>query len=91
MKKQHTKDTMAIPKSLQRWLIVHFVVDVIFAIPLIFFQIWILGLFELPASESVMARLVGAALIGIGSTSFFSYKRTKESYLARFCFYVPKL
>ena len=80
MKKQHTKDTMAIPKSLQRWFIIHFVVDVIFAIPLIFSPIWILGLFGLPASESVMARLVGAALIGIGGASFFSYKRTKESY-----------
>ncbi|MEE8340621.1 MAG: hypothetical protein V3R52_00840 [Candidatus Neomarinimicrobiota bacterium] len=80
MKKQPAKDTMSIPKSLQRWFIVHFVVDIIFAIPLIFFPLWILGLFGLPASESVMARLVGAALIGIGGASFFSYKRTKESY-----------
>ena len=80
MKDQLINNTITIPKSLQIWFIIHFIVDVIFAIPLIFFPIWILDLFGLPASESVMARLVGAALIGIGGASLFSYKKTKESY-----------
>ena len=73
-------DTLQIPKSLRIWFIIHFFIDVIFAIPLIFSPIWILSLFGLPSSEAVMARLVGAALIGIGGASFISYKGTKENY-----------
>ena len=54
----------------------------IFGIPLLFFPAWLLGLFNFSTStpELVMARLVGAALIGIGGTSLFNYNKTKESY-----------
>jgi hypothetical protein len=80
MSKQNKDEATPIPNSLKMWFIIHFIIDTIFAIPLIFFPSWIIGLFGLPSSEAVMARLVGAALIGIGGASFFSYKGTKENY-----------
>jgi cation transport ATPase len=68
-----------IPKSLKIWFLIHFIVDFIFAIPLILFPSWILGLFGLEA-ELIFTRLVGAALLGIGGTSFLMRNKSKESY-----------
>lgn len=69
-----------VPKYLRVWFLIHFVVDVIFAIPLIFFPVWFLSSFAFPADEAVMARLVGAALIGIGGASLFANKKGWETY-----------
>ncbi len=71
-----------IPQSLRNWFLIHFIVDIILGIPLIFFPEIILQLFGLPGTqaESILARLVGAALLGIGGVSFFSYKKSKESF-----------
>jgi hypothetical protein len=76
------KKNLLIPKSLQTWFAIHFVVDMIFGIPLLFFPSLLLGLFGFSIStpELVMARLVGAALIGIGGASLFNYNKSKESY-----------
>ena len=80
------KEKNTVPKSLRTWFLIHFIVDMIFAIPLIFFPTYVLNLlgFTSTGSELVTARLVGAALIGIGGASFFNYKNTskesKESY-----------
>ena len=69
-----------IPNSLKNWFIIHLIIDIIFAIPLIFFPDWILHLFGLAVGDTAMTRLVGAALIGISSASFFTHNKTKESY-----------
>ncbi len=58
-------------KSLRIWFFIHFLVDILFAIPLFLFPEWTLGLFGI-VSEPVVARLVGAALVGIGGTSIFT-------------------
>ncbi len=71
---------MKVPKSLKTWFIIHFIADIIFAIPLIIAPIWILGLFEFTGVETLTARLVGAALIGIGGTSFLVRNAGSESY-----------
>ena len=68
-----------IPKSLKVWFLIHFVIDIVFAIPLIFLPVYSLGLFGIQA-EVITARLVGAALLGIGGASFFATKQGKESY-----------
>ncbi len=52
----------------------------IFAVPLIFFPARILGLLGFQTTELIMARLVGAALVGIGGASLFNYNKTIESY-----------
>lgn len=70
----------SVPKSLRTWFIIHFFVDIIFGIPLLFFPEWTLGLFGIIVTETIMARLVGAALIGIGGASFFSYNKDKAVY-----------
>ena len=64
-----------VPKSLRIWFKIHFVVDFLVAIPLIFFTKWTLGLFGFPLENLVFARLIGAALIGIGGTSYFCKKK----------------
>ncbi|MBT4824122.1 hypothetical protein HN695_04945 [Candidatus Woesearchaeota archaeon] len=74
------KTINSIPKSLRIWFLIHFIVDIIFAIPLIFFPERFLALFGILAVETVTPRLVGAALVGIGGASFFVRNKSKESY-----------
>jgi len=69
-----------VSRSLRIWFVVHFVVDIVFAVPLIFFPDWIFGLFGIGAVEPVTAGLLGAGLIGIGGASLFAYKKGKESF-----------
>lgn len=80
MNNHSRRDGSQVPKSLEAWFKIHFVVDIIFAVPLIFVPVWLLGLLGLSANEAVMARLVGAALVGIGGTSLLSTKMTKDSF-----------
>ena len=68
-----------IPRSLRVWFVIHFVLDMLFAIPLLFFPNVILSFFGLPI-EPVMARLVGAALVGIGGASFLVRNKGAESF-----------
>lgn len=71
---------MTFPSSLRRWFVIHFVLDVLFGLPLLFFPQLILGLFGFSAVESVTARLVGAALLAIGGISLLARKEGKEVY-----------
>jgi len=66
---------MKIPKSLRTWFLIHFIIDLIFGIPLLFFPETTLSLFGIKTLETVTPRLVGAALIGIGGTSYFTKKK----------------
>ena len=59
-----------VSKSLRTWFQIHFVVDMLFAIPLIVFPATFLSWFGF-TGEVMFARLVGAALIGIGGASYF--------------------
>jgi len=68
-----------VPKYLRLWFLIHFIIDMLFAIPLIFFPKFILEFFNFQG-QTALARLVGAALIGIGGMSFFSYKSDRECY-----------
>jgi hypothetical protein len=67
-----------VPNSLKRWFLVHFIIDLLFAIPLIFAPVYFLQLFNFQITEPLMAQLVGSALLGIGGTSYFT--KTKEQY-----------
>lgn len=68
------------PKSLRRWFIIHFIVDMLFAIPLLFFPHYLLSFLGWTAVEPFTARLVGAALFSIGGVSLWMNKEGKESY-----------
>src|SRR3989344_5632 len=69
-----------VPESLRKWFFVHFIVDYLFGIPLLFFPRFILSLFNWPYFDPLLSRLVGAALIGIGSVSFIEQKSNFETY-----------
>jgi len=58
-----------VPPALRTWFVVHFVADIAFALPLLFFPEPFLRLFGWEAVDPVTSRLVGAALVGIGGES----------------------
>ncbi len=69
-----------LPRGLRTWFIIHFIIDMLFAIPLMFFPHWFLTLLGIQIGDPLLPRLVGAALIGIGGTSFLIRNRGIESY-----------
>lgn len=58
-----------VPASLRTWFVVHFVLDVLFAVPLFLAPTWFLSLLGWPAVDPIATRLVAAALFGIGIQS----------------------
>src|SRR3989344_381070 len=74
------KDLMAPTSSLKTWFIIHFIVDYLFGIPLLFAPQWTLTLFGFQTAELLTPRLVGAALIGIGGISLIARNESKEVY-----------
>lgn len=70
-----------IPKGLRHWFIIHFIVDMLFAVPLILFPTWLLSILGFETTNLLLARLVGATLVGIGGTSFIMHKKDISAYL----------
>lgn len=58
-----------VPQNLRRWFVVHFAVDILFAIPLLLIPEIIMPLFGWKVTDPITTRLVGAALLGIGGES----------------------
>jgi hypothetical protein len=71
-----------VPQSLRFWFVIHFVVDFIFAVPLLIAPVWLLTLFGFEAPDPFTARLVGAALLGIGGESLLGWNATIEAFRA---------
>jgi hypothetical protein len=71
-----------VPKSLRRWFVVHFVADIIFAIPLLFFPEVIMPLFGWEIVDPITSRLVGAALLGIGVESLLGRNASRDVFKA---------
>ena len=71
-----------VPQSLRFWFVIHFVVDFIFAIPLMIAPVWLLTLFGFETADPFTARLVGAALLGIGGESLLGWNGTIEAFRA---------
>jgi len=69
-----------VPKSLRAWFVIHFVADYLFAIPLLIAPTWMLTLFGWQSIDPFTARLVGAALIGIGGASLTERNASAESF-----------
>ncbi|HDN05314.1 MAG TPA: hypothetical protein ENF27_05185 [Chloroflexi bacterium] len=75
-----TNNNTIIPTGLKTWFVIHFVADMLFAIPLIFFPEVIMPWFGWGAIDPVMPRLVGAALLGIGGESLFSRNASRDAF-----------
>lgn len=56
----------AIPNGLRTWFVIHFVADMLFGIPLLFFPHLLLPLLGWTTYDPLTSRLVGAALMEIG-------------------------
>lgn len=71
-----------VPGSLRIWFVIHFAVDMLFAIPLLFFPEILLPLLGWKVVDPITSRLVGAALLGIGGESLLGRNASKEVFLA---------
>jgi hypothetical protein len=72
----------AVPTSLRRWFVAHFVADIVFAVPMIVAPVLTLRAFGWSAVDPVTTRLVGAALIGIGVQSLLGRDEDVEVFRA---------
>jgi hypothetical protein len=71
-----------IPTSLRRWFVVHFILDVLFGLPLLLAPELMLALFGWQEVDPILSRLVGAALMGIGVESLLGRDSGVEAYRA---------
>jgi hypothetical protein len=69
-----------VPPALRLWFVVHFWADIVFAVPLLVAPAALLGLLGWECVDLVSARLVGAALIGIGVESLLGRNGSRDSF-----------
>ena len=69
-----------VTKGLRTWFVIHFILDVIFAIPLILAPVPFVSLFGWHVVNPLFPRLVGAALMGIGVESYLGRNAGVEAY-----------
>lgn len=75
------EDTLnKVPSALRTWFIIHFVVDILFAIPLFIFPQEFLSLLEWDPIDPLATRIVAAALFGIGIESWLGRNANLETY-----------
>lgn len=74
------RNTKQVPNSLKIWFFIHFIIDYLLAIPLLFFPDYFLRYLGWITPDIFLARLVGAALIGIGGVSLLQNKSSLDSY-----------
>lgn len=71
---------MLVSKGLRTWFVIHFVADLLFAIPLLFFPKILLDIFNWGTYDPILSRLVGAALMGIGVESLLGRNASVETF-----------
>ena len=71
-----------VSKSLRTWFVIHFIADYLFGIPLLIAPVWLLSLFGWQSFDPFTARLVGAALIGIGGVSLLERNASADAFRA---------
>lgn len=71
----------AIPKALKIWFIIHFIVDISFALPLFFAPTWFMTLLGWKTIDPITARMVAAALFGIGGESLLNVNLSRDAFI----------
>jgi hypothetical protein len=74
--------TEIIPSGLRTWFVIHFVADMFFGVPLLFFPRLLLPLLGWTTYDPLTSRLVGAALMGIGLESLLGRNALTETFQA---------
>jgi hypothetical protein len=69
-----------VPRSLRSWFIVHFVADMLSALPLFIAPREVLGWLGWNAVDPIATRLVAAALFGIGIESYLARDAGPEAF-----------
>lgn len=70
----------AVPKTLKKWFIAHFIIDMLVAIPLFLFPVASLELLNRNDIDPLATRIIAAALFAIGITSYIGRNASLESY-----------
>jgi hypothetical protein len=70
-----------VPESLKRWFVFHCVADVVFAIPLFVAPVAFLTALGWQHVDPIAARLVAAALFGIGIQSYIGRNESRETFI----------
>ena len=71
---------VTVSKALKAWFVFHFVADISFALPLLILPEWFLAALGWTIVDPFTARLVAAALFGIGIESYLSRNASPDSY-----------
>lgn len=69
-----------VPLPLKTWFIIHFVVDVLFAIPLFLIPVAFLSFLGWQSVDPFATRVVAAALFGIGIESFLGRNASAQTF-----------
>lgn len=69
-----------VPKALKTWFIIHFIVDIVVALPLFLYPELVLAYFGWEQIDPITTRLFAAALFAIGIESFLGRNATYETY-----------
>jgi hypothetical protein len=73
---------VTVPDSLRRWFVVHFVADMLFAVPMFVAPTFFLGLFGWEHVDPITTRIVAAALFGIGIESLLGRNAEAPAFVA---------
>ncbi len=82
MDMQSETDTSGVPRALRGWFIMHFWVDIVFAVPLFIAPQWFLGQLGWTVIDPSTARITAAALFGIGIQSLLGRNESRTTYRA---------
>jgi len=74
------EEAIPVPRALKNWFIVHFIADITFAVPLFILPEQFLTFMGWSAVDPITARMVAAALFGIGTESLLSRNSTIDSF-----------
>ena len=69
-----------VSRGLRRWFVVHFVADIVFAIPMLIVPVRLMELLGWTVVDPFATRLVAAALFGIGIESFLGRNAGRETF-----------
>lgn len=75
-------DQDSVPAGLRRWFVIHFLADVLTAIPLFVAPHAVLEALGWGAVDPMATRLVAAALFGIGIQSLLGVRESRETFRA---------
>lgn len=76
------QSTDDVPRTLRSWFILHFWVDLLFAVPLFLAPRWFLAKLGWTAIDPATARIVAAALFGIGIQSWLGRHEGRATFRA---------